>query len=285
MSLPDTFKLNTGAKIPSVLYGSYKSDGDNGVKAMVYAFDEAGYRGVDTALYYDNHDFVRQALERTKVPRDQLTVQTKIWPTQMRDVEKWVDAAIKELGTYIDVLLIHWPFPLLPDEPKRLDEHWDFVKTWKLMEKLPKEKVRSIGVSNFRKQDLELLLEKTDVVPVVNQCEFHPQLPQQELVDFCLDHKIVPQAYRPLGKGNFLNEEILLMIAQKHGVDAGQIALSWNVQRGVCVLPKSTTPGRIVSNHQLVRLDEEDWALLHKLGKSNNRTCFSKPIYGFEYFG
>lgn len=281
MSLPATFELNNKKSIPTVLYGSYKADGDDGVDSMVYALDEAGYRGIDTAIMYKNHDSVREALKKTKIPREQITLQTKIWPTQMQDPEKWIDAAIKELDTYIDVLLIHWPYPLVEGEDKKLDKNWDFVKTWKILEKLPADKVRSIGVSNFTIKNLEDLLPHVAVTPAVNQCEFHPELPQQDLVDFCLKHKIIPQAYRPLGKGTHANE-IVNKIAAKHGVDAGQVALSWNVQRGVIVLPKSTTPSRIKSNIELIKLDDEDLAAISELGKRNNRTCTSDGIYGFD---
>lgn len=283
MSLPHTFKLNNGIEIPSVLYGSYKAEGDDGVDSIVYALDEAGYRGIDTALFYKNHSSVRDALKKTKIPREQITVQTKIWPTQMQDPEKWLNVALKELDTYIDVLLIHWPYPLVDGEDKKLDKNWDFVKTWKIFEKFPKDKVRSIGVSNFTIDNLKELLANTDVVPVVNQCEFHPELPQQELVDFSLQHKIIPQAYRPLGKGSHAND-IVNKIAAKHNADAGQVTLSWNVQRGVIVLPKSTTPKRILSNNKLVKLDEEDLAALKELGKRNNRTCPSIGIYGYDIF-
>lgn len=281
MSLPTTFELNNKIPIPTVLYGSYKAEGDDGVDSIVYALDEAGYRGIDTALFYKNHDSVREALKKTKIPREQITLQTKIWPTQMQDPEKWIDVAIKELDTYIDVLLIHWPYPLVDGESQKLDKDWDFVKTWKILEKIPADKVRSIGVSNFTVKNLEDLLPHVAVTPAVNQCEFHPELPQQELVDFCLKHKIIPQAYRPLGKGTHAND-IVNKVAAKHNVDAAQVVLSWNVQRGVIVLPKSTTPSRIKSNIELIKLDEEDLAEISQLGKRNNRTCGSEGIYGFD---
>ena len=281
MTPTPVFTLNDGTKISSVLYGSYKSAGDLGVKAMKYALDEAHYGGIDTASFYGNHDEVKKAIEVSETPRDQIILQTKLWPTQMRDPAGHVDKFVEELGTYIDVLLIHWPWPL--KEGKELDKDWDFVKTWKLMEKLPKSKVRSIGVSNFRKQDLEKLLAETDVVPVVNQCEFHPELPQPELVDFCLKHKIIPQAYRPLARGAVDVPEIN-QLAKKYSCDAGQIALSWNIKRGVIVLPKSTTESRIKSNNTFIDLTDEDMKVLEPLGLKKNRTCGSMGNYGFEYF-
>ena len=281
MTPTPVFTLNDGTKISSVLYGSYKSAGDLGVKAMKYALDEAHYGGIDTASFYGNHDEVKKAIEVSETPRDQIILQTKLWPTQMRDPAGHVDKFVEELGTYIDVLLIHWPWPL--KEGKELDKDWDFVKTWKLMEKLPKSKVRSIGVSNFRKQDLEKLLAETDVVPVVNQCEFHPELPQPELVDFCLKHKIIPQAYRPLARGA-VNVPEINQLAKKYSCDAGQIALSWNIKRGVIVLPKSTTESRIKSNNTFIDLTDEDMKVLEPLGLKKNRTCGSMGNYGFEYF-
>lgn len=281
MSLPETVRLNNGVDIPTVLYGSYKSTGDEGSEAMIHALDKAGYRGIDTALVYGNHADVRKAIHETKVPRKDFIVQTKLWPTQMRDPAKWLDQCVNELGTYIDIFMIHWPIPL--KGPQEIDDEWDFVETWKLMEKLPKDKVRAIGVSNFTRQQLERLLKETTTVPVVNQCEFHPQLPQPELVEYCLKHNIVPQAYRPLLHGETSNPTVEA-IAKKHNVDPGQVLLSWNVQRGVVVLPKSSTPSRIESNHRLVKLDDDDFKQIAELGKAHNRTCTPLKFYGFDYF-
>lgn len=279
---PKEFKLNDGLTVDSVIFGSYNNKGDDGVDAIVYALDEAGYRGIDTAFFYKNHDAVARALKKTKVPRDEIFLQTKIWPTQMREPEKWLDEAIKELGTYVDCFMIHWPIPLKPEGDRVLDKEWDFVKTWKLMEKIPKSKARSIGVSNFTVSQLQTLLKETDVVPVVNQCEFHPQLPQQELVDFCHAHKILPQAFRPLAKGQVLNDTIKA-IAKKHSCDPGQVCLSWNVIRGVAVLPKSATQSRIISNRELVTLTDEDMAEINKLGSAHFRSVSSVKVLGLDY--
>ncbi|GMM49571.1 aldo-keto reductase superfamily protein [Starmerella bacillaris] len=277
------FVLNNGTKIPSVIYGSYNAKGDDGVDAMVFALDKANYRGIDTALFYNNHESVAKALKRTKVPRDQIFLQTKIWPTQMRDPEKWLDVCIEELGTYIDCFMIHWPIVLKPEGDRVIDTEWDFIKTWKLMEKLPKEKCRSIGVCNFTKKQLQQLLDATDVVPVINQCEFHPELPQQKLVDFCQEHKILPQAYRPMAKGQIFNDTIK-GIAEKHKCDPGQVCLSWNVIRGVDVMPKSATESRIISNRALISLDESDMEKIGLLGAKNYRSVSAVKPTGVDYF-
>lgn len=277
------FTLNNGIKVDSVLFGSYNNKGDDGVDAIVYALDKAGYRGIDTASYYNNHDAVKGALQKTKVPREEIFVQTKIWPTQMREPEKFLDQFIEELGTYVDCFMIHWPLPLKPEGDRVIDTDWDFVKTWKLMEKIPKSKARSIGVSNFTVKQLDRLLKETTVVPVINQCEFHPELPQQELVDFCISHKVLPQAFRPLAKGQVLNGTIQ-EIAKKHNCNPGQVCLSWNVIRGVCVLPKSSHPERIVSNHELIDLTDDEIAEINKLGVKHNRTASAVKIVGIDYF-
>lgn len=281
MTVPGVFKQASGVEVPSVLYGSYKSNAEEGIKAMLFAIDKAGYKGIDTALKYGNHDEVRQVLEQMKAPRESICLQTKLWPTEMREPEKYIDVAIKELGTYIDFLFIHWPIPLKGE--RIVDEDWDFMQTWKILEKIPKDKVKAIAVSNFRLKDLKKLLAECDVRPAVNQCEFHPELPQQDVVDFCLKNDIRPQAYRPLARGQ-VNDPILQQIAKKHNADPGQVALSWNVQRGVSVLPKSVTESRIISNNTLIDLDEEDLNQIAELGKRKNRTCGSSNIYGYEIF-
>lgn len=131
---------------------------------------------------------------------------------------------------------MHWPIP----------SRDRYVDTYRALERIRREgRARSIGVSNFAIEHLERLLGETEVVPVINQVELHPRLPQEELRAFDAEHGIVTQAWSPLARGRLLDEPVLASIAAKHGVSPAQVVLRWHVQHGVVVIPKSVTPARI----------------------------------------
>lgn len=288
-----TFDLNSGYKIPVVGFGTYAANGDEGYHAVVEAL-KSGYRHIDTAFIYGNEDQIGRAIKDAGVPREEIFVTTKVWPTDARNPEKSLDRSLKLLGLdYVDLLLMHWPYPLKPDPENPgsfsgagIDDEWDYFKTWDLFQKLPKSKVRSIGVSNFTNKNLEKLLsdKNTTIVPAANQFELHPWNPEPELVKFNQKHGIVVQAYSPVGRGKGSNDEVVQAIAKKHNADPGQVVLSWNVKRGVVVLPKSATPSRIKSNLHIIDLDADDVAKLDGLGKNPERIVSTERIYGRDIF-
>ena len=240
-----------------------------------------GYRHIDCAWFYLNEEEVGQGIKASGIPREELFVTTKIWSTFHRRPEVCLDDSLRKLGLdYVDLVLMHWPVPLVirgddplptnPDGSRASDTEWSHVKTWELMEKLlATGKTRAIGVSNYSIPYLEKLFESAKVVPAANQIELHPYLPQHELVAYCKSKGIAPQAYSPLGSsgGPVLQDEVVVEIGKKHGADPAQVVVSWNVQRGVVTLPKSVTPSRIETNGKVITLDEEDMTRLNELHK------------------
>lgn len=201
---------------------------------------QGGYRLIDTAALYGNERSVGEAVRTSDVPREELFVTTKLW-----NDDQGYDPALKAfersrrlLGLdYVDLYLIHWPVP----------GRWE--ESWRALVEIHKRGgARSIGVSNFTIPHLERLAMASSAAPVVNQVECHPFLPQSELLAFCRDHRIQLEAYSPLARGRRLDHPTLLEIARAHGGTAAQVALRWNLQRGVAVIPKSTRRERISEN-------------------------------------
>ena len=197
-----------------------------------------------------------------------------------------VARSLKKLRTdYLDLYLIHWPVALKKDEqgkPVKIDV--PLIETWRALEELVDEGVlKSIGVSNFERRHLDEILSGARIKPVVNQVECHPFLNQASLLEFCKGHGIRLEAYSPLGKAgskyqvkiDVLHHPEILMIAEKHGATPAQVALKWQIQRGVVVIPKSVTPDRIRANLQLggLRLDEVDVEAINALHTGERLVC------------
>jgi diketogulonate reductase-like aldo/keto reductase len=195
-----------------------------------------GYRHIDTAAIYENEEAVGVGIKESKVPREEIFLTSKVWNDDQgyENTLKAFDLSLKKLGTnYLDLYLIHWPKTLNKD-------------TWRAMEKLYKEgKIKAIGVSNFKVHHLEDLLETAEIVPMVNQVEYHPQFPQTETHEFCKEHNIQLEAWGPLMQGKIFNIELMKELSSKYGKTIAQIALKWDLQMGVVTIPKSVTPSRI----------------------------------------
>lgn len=240
MSFNEKIMLNDDRQMPLLGLGVYKAVGENEVEQAIADAADAGYRLIDTASVYKNEDGVGRGIKALTIPRDELFVTTKIWNTAQRigDVEDSFNRSLERLGLdYVDLYLIHWPVPGC------------YTDTWKALEKLQSQgRVKSIGVSNFHIHDLEMLKKISDVVPAVNQVEFHPLFNQPELLSYCRDNKIAVQAYAPLARGAYLHSQLLLEIGRKYQKTTAQIGLRWAVQQGISVIPKSVHKERIQEN-------------------------------------
>ncbi|PPA69399.1 aldo/keto reductase [Jeotgalibacillus proteolyticus] len=242
MSLQETTTLHNGVKMPWLGFGVFKvKDGEEVVNSVKAAL-ETGYRSIDTAAIYGNEAGVGQAIAESTVPREELFITTKVWNSN-HGYEKTLaafDESMDKLGLdYLDLYLIHWP---LPSQGK-------YVETWRALEKLYKDgRVRAIGVSNFKPHHLEEIISNGEIVPMVNQVEYHPQFNQRELHDFCKQHNIQLEAWSPLMQGGLLDHPTLVEIAEKHNKSTAQVIIRWDIQTGVVTIPKSVNPERIAQN-------------------------------------
>ena len=243
MSFNEKIILNDGRQMPLLGLGVYKAVGENEVEQSIADAADAGYRLIDTASVYKNEDGVGRGIKALTIPREELFVTTKIWNTAQRigDVEDTFNRSLERLGLdYVDLYLIHWPVPGC------------YTDTWKALEKLQTQgRVKSIGVSNFHIHDLEMLKKVSDVVPAVNQVEFHPLFNQPELLSYCRENNIAVQAYAPLARGAYLHSQLLLEIGRKYQKTTAQIGLRWAVQQGISVIPKSVHKERIRENAEI----------------------------------
>lgn len=259
-------KLHNDVEIPAVGFGTYKlQEGAECFNAVKYAL-EHDYRHIDTAAVYENEKSVGDAIHQSGIDRGELFITTKVWNTD-RGYDKTLnafDASLERLGLdYLDLYLIHWPANTKHyQDPEALN-----ADTWRALETLYKEgKVRAIGVSNFLVWHLEDLFRHTAIIPMVNQIEYHPGYTQQATVDFCRQHNIIVEAWSPLGRGRVLDEPLLINLAQKYGTSPGAICLQFALQQGICVLPKSASPQRIIENNSIhFELSKEDLEAINNL--------------------
>lgn len=256
-----TFALNNGVEMPYFGLGVYLSEeGKEVINAVKWAI-EAGYRHVDTASIYKNEAGVGRAIRESKVPREELFVVSKVWNSDQGydSTLKAFDASLERLGMdYLDLYLVHWPVK------------GKFRETWKALEVLYAEnRVRAIGVSNFLQHHLDDLLEVAEIVPMVNQMEFHPYLVQQELLNYCSGHGIQYEAWSPMMQGNIFDLPVFREMALKYGKTVAQIVLRWDLQKGVVTIPKSSKKEHIVANAALFdfELSQADMAQLDALDR------------------
>lgn len=253
--------LNDGHRIPQLGLGTWQVADVDTARVVSAAF-ELGYRHVDGAAAYGNEEGLGRGIRASGLPRADLFITTKLRnPDQgHKQALEALDASLARLGLdYVDLYLIHWPCP----------RHDRFVDSWKaLVEARDAGKVRSIGVSNFRAQDIKRVVEATGVVPAVNQIELHPLLQQTELIAYGNAHGIVTESWSPLAHGGeLLAHPILQAIASKHGKTVAQVVLRWHVELGLVVFPKSVTPARIAENAVIFDfiLDADDMAKIATL--------------------
>ncbi|TAL51911.1 MAG: aldo/keto reductase [Nanoarchaeota archaeon] len=237
MDLSTTVTLNNGIKIPILGFGTWQITGETCEKAVLNAL-KLGYRHIDTARIYNNEKEVGRAIKKSKIPREEIFVTTKLWNTDHDNIEGALEASLKKLGTgYVDLYLMHYPVKEVRN------------RSWMAMEKLLDHGMtKSIGVSNFTIRHLKELIEKTKSVPSVNQVEFNPYLCQKELLEFCRKNKIQLEAYCPLVRGRKMNDPRLIEIAEKYNKTQSQILIRWGVQHEVVAIPKATSEEHIKEN-------------------------------------
>lgn len=240
ISIP-SLALHDGVRIPQLGFGVFQVPPDD-TQTVVEEALESGYRHIDTAAAYRNEAGVGAAIAASGIPREELFVTTKLWNSQ-QGFDSTLEAFEKSLGRLgmdrVDLYLIHWP---VPTEDRFLD-------TWRAFERIHEEgRASTIGVSNFRVEDLERLEREAETQPTVNQIELHPRFQQAELRAWHAEHGIATEAWSPLTQGAALSEGPIEEIAERHGKTPAQAILRWHIQIGNVVIPKSVTPERIREN-------------------------------------
>jgi len=263
----ETVKLNTGAGIPAIGFGTWELKPDAteiGVKTAI----QTGYRLIDTAKIYGNEDVVGRVVQDSGIPREDLFVTTKLWNDDQgfESAFKALDVSLAKLGLdYVDLYLIHWPATR-----RRHD-------AWRAFEEMQQTgKAKNIGVSNFTVDHLEQLLMQNKVTPSVNQVEFHPYIyaQQKELLDYCKSKDIVVEAYSPLARVSHETPQLVTDIAAKYGKTEQQVFLRWCIQHGTVPLPRSRNPEHIKSNFDVFGfvLGEDDMNQLNSISDGERVT-------------
>jgi diketogulonate reductase-like aldo/keto reductase len=255
-----TLTLHDGVEIPQLGFGTWQIDREETQEKVEEALS-VGYRHVDTAAAYGNEAGVGAAIAATGVRREDVFVTTKLWNSEQGydSTLRAFEASLERLGTgHVDLYLIHWPLP-----SRDL-----FPETWRAFERIKEEGgARSIGVSNFRVEDLERLEAEAEQRPSVNQVELHPRFQQAELRAWNAEHDIATEAWSPLAQGDLLEDGTIETIAAHHDRSPAQIILRWHLQIGNVVFPKSSNSERIRENFEVFdfTLSEDDMAALERM--------------------
>ncbi|KAJ6186395.1 hypothetical protein N7519_007696 [Penicillium mononematosum] len=285
------FKLNTGAQIPTVGLGTWRSEPGQVRQAVSFALKN-GYSHIDAALIYGNEHEVGQGIKDSGVPRENIFITSKLWNTHQPNVGEGLQKTLDALRDGLPRSLLRLVpnessalLPVNPDGTRSVDRSWDQSETWRQMEDVYKAgKVKAIGVANWSIPYLEELKKKWTVVPAVNQVELHPFLPQHALKDWCDKHGILLEAYSPLGSEGapLMSDPAIQEIANKNDVSPATILISYHVNRGVVVLPKSISENRIVSNRQVIPLSREDMDVLNGLAAQGKAKRINTPLFGWD---
>lgn len=246
-------ELYNGVKIPMLGYGVFQIPDHEEAKKSVATALKNGYRLIDTAQAYLNETAVGEAIKESGIPREEIFITTKVW-VQDYSYEKTIKAvelSLERLGVeYIDLMLLHQPIG-------------DYINAWKALEKLYKEgKLRAIGMANCYPHVIADLCMTFEIKPMINQVELHPFFQQQLNLDTMKEYGVIPEAWGPFneGKRTLFTDPILTAIGKKYNKTAAQVALRWNIQRGVIVIPKSVREERMQQNIDVFdfELSQED---------------------------
>ncbi|CAA7261557.1 unnamed protein product [Cyclocybe aegerita] len=289
--LPTYFTLPSGDKIPAIALGVWRA-APGEVGEAVKAALKVGYRHVDDAWIYGNEREVGEAIRASSVPRKDIWLTSKLWNTfhAPEDVEPALDESLARLGTdYLDLYLIHWPVAF-----KKGGNTVDFdltenpYPTWQKLEQMvEKGKVRNIGISNFNIRRIQNLTSNPlKIQPAVNQVELSYWNPQPELVKWSKENGLLLEAYSPLGSAEKVKESLeipeVLVIAKETGLTPAQVYISWHIQRGTVVLPKSVHPVRVEENFHVAPLSSDAFERLEKAATSHEPFRAVDPHWGID---
>lgn len=274
-----TYKLRDGFQIPQIGFGTYALNGAHGTRVIESALTQ-GYRLLDSAFNYENEGIVGRAIKNSSVPRDQITVISKL-PGRHQEYSnalQTVQESVSRLGLdYIDIYLIHWPNP----------KQGKFVEAWQaLIDSQHSGLIRSIGVCNFLPEHLDALEKETGVIPVINQIELHPKYNQPELRQYHASKDIITQSWSPLGRsGDLFPHKTLVDLAKKYHKSISQIIIRWHLQLGALPIPKSADSARQAENIDVFgfELSNEDILAINKISTVHGRLRDQDPAVYEEF--
>lgn len=275
--------LNNGVKMPQEGFGVFQVPDFDVCKKSVLDAIRSGYRLIDTAAAYLNEEAVGAAIKETNVAREELFITTKLWVQDAgyEAAKKAIDVSMEKLGLeYIDLYLIHQPMG-------------DYIGVYRAMEEAYKAgKLRAIGVCNFYPHVLTDFCETVEVIPAVNQIELHPFFQQEDALRTMKEYGVMPEAWGPFaeGKNGIFTHPVLTKIGKKYGKSAAQVALRWNIERGVTVIPKSTHKERMEENINVwdFTLSEDDMKEISSLDIGHSEIvnhydpAFVKMLHGMK---
>ncbi|MDE6142010.1 MAG: aldo/keto reductase [Bacilli bacterium] len=248
--------------------GTYSLTGDTCYNAITSALN-SGVRLIDTAYMYENEEEIGKAIKDSSVPREEIFIITKLYPSQFDDPESAIEMAFEKLGLdYIDMMLLHHPGA-------------NDVKAYKAIEKYVEVgKIRSIGLSNWYEKELKDFLPKVSIMPALVQNEIHPYYQENDVIPYIQSLGIVVQGWYPFGgRGHtkeLLNDEVIVEIAKNHNVSSAQVILRWNLQKGVVVIPGSSNPSHIKENTQIYHfeLTEDEMNKINALDRNEKHDWY-----------
>ena len=252
--------LSNGVKMPMEGFGVFQVQDPKVCEQAVLDAVSVGYRLIDTAASYGNEEAVGAALKKCGACREDLFITTKLWvsDSSYEGAKKALETSMKKLGLeYLDLYLLHQPMG-------------DYYGAWRALEELYKDgRIRAIGVCNFYPHVLADFCETVEIAPMVNQVELHPFFQQDNALKIMRDYEVTPEAWGPFaeGKHGIFSHPVLTEIGAKYGKTAAQVALRWNIQRGVVVIPKSTHRERMEQNFDVwnFELTDEDMSKIAPL--------------------
>ncbi len=263
--------LNDGSVIPQFGLGVYMIQGDEATERACTEAMSLGYRHIDTAHAYQNERGVGAAVAKSGLPRDEVWITTKLWPSEYGEgkTSAAIDKMLDRLQTdHIDLLLLHQQFG-------------DYLGAWKDMEEAVRDgRVRSIGLSNFESGRLEEVIDTAEIKPSVLQVERHPYHPQHQLKKRIAPYGIMIESWYPLGHGDaeLLSEPVFVKLAEKHGKTPAQIVLRWHIQQGNIVFPKTTNPEHMEQNIDIFDFELTDDEMARIDALDSGKRFFNVPL-------
>ncbi len=284
MIFEETFTLNNGVKIPKLALGTWKIP-DNEVASPVQTALKMGYRHIDTAQAYHNEKGVGQGIKDSGISRDQIFINSKVEAEikNYQEAKKSIDETLDRMDLdYLDMMIIHNPQPW-KEVNQSDDRHFEGnIETWRALTDAMKEgKLRAIGVSSFQPEDLQNLIDNSDVKPMVNQILCHIGATPKKLIDFCQKHDIVVESFSPVAHGEALTNNTIKTMAEKYQVSVAQLCIRYDWQLNTVVLPKSVNPEHMKQNAELnFEISDIDMKTLENIHNFDYGSSSHFPVFG-----